>query len=310
MTPTEFAGLEPGAGLLRWDRMTVRVAWVILLAFTALSSYLNARFAAFDAASTADQVRAHASIPIIMLAAAAFTEMAALSRLHRVAKALVVTVMGAVFAITLIASYVVVLTVARTWNPHAPVWVNAALAAVPDLVMVMAGVTILNLRMRRHGLASAESRTPQLSRLQRLADAATARAEAALAVPKSSATASLADRGEVAADVSVDPLPATDGPFAEYAAKGPRSPRRIAAKPSADPASLEQFMETANRLAEDGLVRGKTPIDYARILLAVSQGWSKTRIKNEFRYSHGTTQAVIDAAAESVSEQQGMATVR
>ena len=285
-----------------WDRATARAAWAVLLTFTALSSYLNARAAAFDPAAATEQLMFHAAIPPVMLTAAAFTEMAALSTMHRAAKAVVVTVMGSVFGITLAASYAAVLNVTRAWNPHAPGWVNMALAAVPDLVMVMAGVTVLSLRMRRHGLAAAPSATPRRSRMRRLADAATARAEAVLAAP-------VAVEPETAAgtlpDATADPTTAADaasaGVVAEPSRPTPRSPRRPAAKPSVEPA-LEPFMETARRLAEANVVRGKTPIDYARILRAKADGWSPTRIKSQLNYSHETTAKVVAAAAAADPE--------
>lgn len=287
--------------MTRWDRITARAAWAVLLVFTGLSSYLNARAAAFDPAATTEWLAFHAAVPPVMLVAALVAEMAALSSMHRPVKAAVVTVMVAVFGITLSASYVAVLTVTRTWNPHAPAWVNAALAAVPDLIMVMGGVSVLSLRMRRHGLASADSRTPsQKSRLRRLADAATARAEAALTVPVPVAAEAL----EVADRTLTDPLTecpeAASGASAELSADsrsggGGPSTRR-STEPSVDPA-LEPFMASAIRLEEAKLIRGKTATDYARILRANGDGWSPTRIKSELRYSHDTTRTVLEAAA-------------
>lgn len=296
MTPAELAAPEAEAGLTRWDRMTVRAAWAILLAFTALSSYLNARAAKFDPAATIDWVAFHASFPPVMLVAAMFAEMVALSNTHRPAKAFGVTVMTSIFAVTLVASYVAIFQVTRAWNPHAPEWVNAGLAAVPDLVMVMAGVTVLSLRMRRHGLASAESRTPKVSRLRRLADAATARAEAALTVPESPLPSASVVAVGTLADPLADPSAESPKPVGGPSVKAVTDPQRPSAKASVDP-TLEPFMDSANRLAEARLVRGKTATDYAQILRAVSEGWSKTRIKSQYGYSHDTTQAVVDAAA-------------
>jgi hypothetical protein len=287
--------------MTRWDLITVRAAWVLLIVFTALSSYLNARRAGFDIGATNEQLAFHAGIPPVMLVAALFAELAALSSMHRTAKGVVVAGLVLVFGTTLAASYVAVLAVTNAWNPHAPGWLNAALAAVPDIIIVMSGVTVLSLRMRRHGLASANSRTPQLSRLRRLADAATARAEAALTVPLSAAEddPEIADRtltdpaaecpdaaGGLSAESSADPRPAGGGPSA-----------RRSAEPSADPA-LEPFIETAIRLEEAKLIRGKTAVDYARILRAVADGWSPTRIKSTYGYSHKTTADVVAAAAQ------------
>lgn len=286
--------------MTRWDRMTAHSAWAVLLVFTALSSYLNARAAAFDPAATAEWLWFHAAVPPVMLVAALVAEMAALSSMHKPVRGAVVTVMVSVFAITLAASYVAVLTVTRTWNPHAPGWVNAALAAVPDLIMVMSGVTVLSLRMRQHGLSPSDSRTPQMSRFRRLADAATARAEAALTVPESAAThvpesgaRTLTDpftdgsnsAGGASAELSADPRPPVGGPAT-----------RRSAVHSVDPA-LAPFMDSATRLEEAKLIRGKTAVDYATILRAVSDGWSPTRVKSTYGYSHKTTADVVAAAA-------------
>ena len=285
--------------MTRWDRLTAHTAWAVLLVFTGLSSFLNARRAAFDPAATAAQLTFHAGIPPVMLVAALLAELAALSSMHRAAKGVVVAGLVLVFGFTLAASYVAVLAVTNAWNPHAPAWVNVGLAAAPDVVMLMSGVSVLSLRMRRHGLASADSRTPSLTRLRRLADAATARAEAALTVPVPVA----AEAPEVADRTLTDPVAegsdSSDGLSADGSADlrpaggGPSTGR--SAEPSADPA-LEPFMDSAIRLEEVRLIRGKTALDYARILRANADGWSPTRIKSELRYSHDTTRAVVEAA--------------
>ena len=181
-----------------WDRITGRAGWATLIVFTALSSYLNARMAMLDGVATTEQVAFHAAIPAILLVAGLFAESVAMSSVHRVAKWVTVTSLGAVFAITLVASYIAVFGVVGTWNPHAPRWVNCGLAAVPDIVMVMAGTVILGLRMKRHGLAPVTSPTRAPRRLQRLADAATDRVTAALSVPATvSAEASPIPEAEV-----------------------------------------------------------------------------------------------------------------
>ena len=117
--------------------------------------------AAIDGAGPAstELVIFHAAIPAVLLVAGLYAELVALSGVHRAAKWITVTVLSAIFAVTLIASYIAVLAVVTAWNPHAPTWVNAALAAVPDAAMVMAGTVILSLRMRRHGLAPVASPT-------------------------------------------------------------------------------------------------------------------------------------------------------
>ena len=306
--------------MTHWDRLTARAGWLMLMTFTALSSYLNARRVVLDDGATAELVVFHASIPVVLLIVALFAELVALSCVHRAAKVITVTVLIAIFVTTLIASYIAVLAVVARWNPHAPLWVNQALAAVPDLVVVMAGTVVLSLRVRRHGLAAEASRTPAPSRWRRVADAAAARAEAALAVPEKPQLAGLVE-GSVeargwAADTVADPLAEVGGvsvdpsadlsteargespePVVDPSADPPAEGSQTSADPSADP-GLAPFMEQARRLEAEGLVRGKTAEDYARILAADARGWSPTRIKSEFGVSHTTTRKVLEAAGQ------------
>lgn len=277
-----------------WDRITARAGWLLLVGFTALSSYLNARAAMLAGAADTEQIVFHAAIPAVLIVAAVFAELVALSGVHRIAKAVTVTVLVGVFTVTLIASYIAILAVVQVWNPHAPAWVNAALAAVPDAAMVMAGTTVLSLRMKRHGLAPATPRTRAPSRWRRLADAAAARAEAALAVPEKVQVNAVADpvtepaaeAAETATETSAEPGEEVRRP----------SPKR-SAEPVVDPA-LQPFMEAGRRLEEARLVRGKSAADYAEILRADAEGWSPTKIKKELGFSHETTAKVVSAAGE------------
>lgn len=277
-----------------WDKLTARAGWAMLLIFTALSSYLNARHAQLAGGATTEQIIFHAAVPTVLLVAAVFAELVALSSVHRAAKLITVTVLVGIFTVTLIASYIAILAVVTVWNPHAPAWVNAALAAVPDAAMVMAGTTVLSLRMKRHGLTPATPRTRAQGRWRRLADAAASRAEAALAVPEKPQVNAAADpAAEPVAEAAETPAE----PVAEPAAEVRRPSPKQSAEPPADP-TLQPFMEAGQRLAEARLVRGKTAVDYAEILKAVDQGWSPTKIKRELGFSHETTQKVREAAGE------------
>jgi hypothetical protein len=283
--------------MTRWDRTTATAAWLVLIAFTALSSLLNARAAAFEPGASTEQILFHAAVPPAMLVAALFAELVALSSVHRPARAVVTFALAAVFGIALAASYIAVLEVTAAWNPNAPGWINAGLAAVPDIVMVMAGVTVLDLRMRRHGIAAAESRAPRPSRLRRLADAATARVEASLTVPVPATAPVPETAGGMFTDPAAEALESGDGRSAEPSADPLRASAGRSAEPSADPA-LEPFMASAIRLEEARLIRGKTAIDYATILRAVADGWSPTKVKSTYGYAHDTTRAVVEAAGE------------
>ncbi|MCB9441222.1 MAG: hypothetical protein H6523_13355 [Mycolicibacterium sp.] len=258
--------------------------------FTALSSYLNARMAMLDGVATAEQIAFHAAIPAILLVAGLFAESVAMSSVHRVAKWVTVTGLGAVFAITLVASYVAVFGVVDTWNPHAPRWVNCGLAAVPDIVMIMAGTCVLSLRMKRHGLAPVTSPTRAPKRWSRLADAATDRVTAALSGP---AEVSRTHEAEVVEAVT-EPV-SVPSPKPRRTSPAP-SPKR-SLKPVEDPV-LAPFMESAERLVRERVIRGKTAVDYAAILRAADEGWSPTRIRRELGVSHTTTAKVLEAAGE------------
>ena len=276
------------------DKLTARAGWLLLMLFTMLSSYLNARAVQLAGPASTELVIFHAAIPAVLLVAGLYAELVALSGVHRAAKWITVTVLSAIFAVTLIASYIAVLAVVTAWNPHAPTWVNAALAAVPDAAMVMAGTVILSLRMRRHGLAPVASPTSAPKRWSRLADAATDRVAAALSGPATvSAKVSRTPEAEVVEAVTEpvnepSPTPRRTSPAT--------SPKR-SSKPVED-SVLAPFMDRARELAEARVIRGKTTVDYARILRAADEGWSPTRIRRELGVSHTTTAKVLEAAGE------------
>lgn len=276
------------------DKLTARAGWLLLMLFTMLSSYLNARAVQLAGPASTELVIFHAAIPAVLLVAGLYAELVALSGVHRAAKWITVTVLSAIFAVTLIASYIAVLAVVTAWNPHAPTWVNAALAAVPDAAMVMAGTVILSLRMRRHGLAPVASPTSAPKRWSRLADAATDRVTAALSGPATvSSEVSPIPEAEVVEAVT-EPV-SVPSPKPRPVAPKP-SPKR-SSKPVEDPA-LAPFMESAERLVRERVIRGKTAADYAAILRAADEGWSPTRIRRELGVSHDTTKKVLEAAGE------------
>ncbi|MCB0928990.1 MAG: hypothetical protein KDB70_13990 [Mycobacterium sp.] len=276
------------------DKLTARAGWLLLMLFTMLSSYLNARAVQLAGPASTELVIFHAAIPAVLLVAGLYAELVALSGVHRAAKWITVTVLSAIFAVTLIASYIAVLAVVTAWNPHAPTWVNAALAAVPDAAMVMAGTVILSLRMRRHGLAPVASPTSAPKRWSRLADAATDRVAAALSGPATvSAKVSRTPEAEVVEAVT-EPV---NEPSPTPRRTSPASSPKRSSKPVED-SVLAPFMDRARELAEARVIRGKTTVDYARILRAADEGWSPTRIRRELGVSHTTTAKVLEAAGE------------
>ena len=284
-----------------WDRLTARAGWTMLVLFTALSSYLNARRVVLDDGATAELVAFHAAIPAVLLIVALFAELVALSGVHRVAKIVSVTVMVAIFATTLIASYLAVLAVVARWNPHAPAWVNQSLAAVPDAAMVMAGTVVLSLRVRRHGLAPAASRTPAPSRWRRVADAAAARAEAALAVPVhrsggGDTGAATSDDARIAAGVSTDDTTVhRDGASRDRdAGTAMHRPRLAVVHRDADPRRI------AEQLVADG--RTTAPIEVVvQVLELLADGVAQRVAAERTGLSVGAVQRIVKAAREAAA---------
>lgn len=158
----------------------------------------------------------------------------------------------------------------------------------------------------------APSRTRAPSPWRRLSDAAVARAEAALMVPQSVQVETVVEVREgvheapVRASVEGSAKPhggvreVVREPVHGGSAKGPAKSRggsgKGSAEPSVDPA-LAPFMETAQRLAEGKVVRGKTATDYAAILAAVDRGDTPSRIRTVLGVSHETTAKVVEAAS-------------
>ncbi|CAM3778678.1 hypothetical protein H7J08_00965 [Mycobacterium frederiksbergense] len=288
----------------RWDQATARAGWGMLVGFTALSSYLNARAAQLQGGAAIEAVVFHAAVPCVLLVAGLFAELVALSGVHRAAKAVTVTVLVAVFTVTLIASYIAVLAVVVRWNPHAPGWVNAALAAVPDAAMVMAGTVVLSLRVRRHGVAAAPSPTRPPSRWSRLADGLTARVEAALTVPahrggESDTGAATSDDVRIASDVSLESAAVHRDVVSRrgdsHSAVHRDAPVRLAVVPrDADPRRI------AERLVADG--RTTAPIDVVvQVLELLADGVAQRLVAEQTGLSVGAVQRIVKAAREAAA---------
>ncbi|CPW94954.1 hypothetical protein [Mycobacteroides abscessus] len=298
----------------RWDTPTGLFAWLMLAAFTALSSVMNVEYARL----TESDVLFHGAIPVVVLVVGFFAELTFLSSSHNWAKRAVLAALLGCFAVVLVASYLGVRYTVNDRNPHAPEWVNNGLAAIPDVVMLAAATVLLSLRARRK---SGDSGTKKTSRWGRIKDNMGQRVEQ-LTEPKASVEPS-ADplRSPLETPVSAVMEPLTD-PFAEALETPPptsvepsaegfmeplKTPAKVSAKPapSTEPAAEEPLteellaaMDEAREMETADLVRRKTAIDYARIIAALDNGWSPTRIKNMHGYSHGTTEKVADFRAE------------
>ncbi|WP_158002077.1 hypothetical protein [Mycobacterium avium] len=250
----------------RWDRPTAVAAWAVLITFTTITCLVNARYATM----TGSHVMFHAAIPVAVLVSAVFAEMAALSSAHRWVKAVCVAVLVGIFGTVLVASYLGVLHVFLEWNPNpspAAERVYHVVAAIPDALMVVSGTVLMSLRMK-HPSRSAKPATE--SRWRRLADAATARAEAALAVPASVEVNAVEEaRGGVAEPAVETPPPAVEPP-----AKPP-----VETKPAAVEPELEPFMEAAAHIVEEGIVTRKTAEEIAAVIAAVDRGMTDNAVK-------------------------------
>lgn len=294
----------------RWDTPTGRAAWALLVAFTALSSYLNYRSAALDGSHEV----AHAVVPLVVLVVGGFVEMALLSTIHKAAKAATVTALFACFAVVLVTSYLGILPIAAAWFHAMPERVVFGLAAIPDVVMLAAVSVLMSLRARRKSPASAVKKA---SRWARIKDNVGQRVEH-LTEPKHSVEVSANPSVEPSAEALKTPSAPTTEPLTDPSVKVLETPPPTFVEPSAEefvepletpakpapstkPAAVEPLteeqraaMDEAREMEVADLVRGKVAADYARIIAALDAGWSPTRIKNEHGYSHGTTAKVAD----------------
>lgn len=294
----------------RWDTPTGLFAWLMLVAFTALSSVMNVEYARL----TESDVLFHGAIPVVVLVVGFFAELTFLSSSHNWAKRAVLAALLCCFAVVLVASYLGVRYTVNDRNPHAPEWVNNGLAAIPDVVMLAAATVLLSLRARRKGTVTESAKPSRWARIggnlgdrfERLTEAKPSANPFAepLRSPLETPISGIAEPlTGTSVESSLTPSPTFANPSAESVVEPPRSPE------SAAPPSLETVeeplteellavMDEAREMEIADLVRGKSAIDYARIITALDARWSPTRIKNEHGYSHGTTAKVAAFRAE------------
>lgn len=191
----------------------------------------------------------------------------------RMVKASIFVLGGASFAI----SYTTIAYFIQRRHDDLPVWTAWVMPGLLDLFVAVSTYVV-------YVLSAVEARKSKSApRWRRLADAVTARAEAALATPASLQAAPLVEaRGgsaEPVADAPTEPAK----PSAEPATTPAVEVRKPAAKPSVkslvEP-ELEPFMDTAQRLVDGGVVVRKTAVELARIIAAVEEGKSDNAIKN------------------------------
>lgn len=188
----------------------------------------------------------------------------------RLVTAAVLILGGAAFAV----SYVSIAQFINGDVLSLPRWAGWTLPAMFD-TFVAVSAYVLHVLLK-HGTESTvgKTRTAASSRWRRLADAATARAEAALATPTSSQADPLVEvRGgsvEFVMDAPVESAKPSATPAVEV--------RKPAVKPSVD-ASLEPFMDTAQKLVDEGVVARKTAVELARVIAAIDRGLTDNAIK-------------------------------
>lgn len=133
----------------RWDSSLGWMSWVVMTAFTALSSYLNVR----GAELIGGHRLAHGIVPVTVLVLGIFAEVVYLSSIPKAAKNSIMVALLACFGVVLAVSYLGILPVAEAWFPGIPFALQAALSAIPDVVMLAATTALLFLRARRKAVA-------------------------------------------------------------------------------------------------------------------------------------------------------------
>ncbi|MBN7375693.1 hypothetical protein I3U60_05280 [Mycobacteroides abscessus subsp. massiliense] len=188
----------------------------------------------------------------------------------RMVKASIVVLGGASFAI----SYTTIAYFIQRRHDDLPAWTAWVMPGLLDLFVAVSAYVVYVLS--KHSVQAPQtSTTPSTSSWRRLVDAATARAEAALIIPASlQAEPFVEARGgtaEPVADAPVEPAKPSTTSAVEV--------RKPAPKPSVD-ASLEPFMETAQRLVDGGVVARKSAVELARVIRGIEQGMTDNAIKS------------------------------
>lgn len=232
----------------------------------------------------------------------------------RVVKASVVVLGGASFAI----SYTTIAYFIQRRHGELPEWTAWVMPGLLDLFVAVSAYVVYVLS--KHAAVEA-SETAKPSRWAKIGGNLMTRAEQ-LTEPKTSVEPSaeglktptetpVSGVTEPLTDPSVEALETSTTPSVEPSAEEfvepLKTPAKVSAKPSPraletveEPLSEELLavMDEAREMEVADLVRGKSAIDYARIVAALDANWSPTRIKNEHGYSHGTTAKVAAFRAE------------
>lgn len=193
----------------------------------------------------------------------------------RMVKVSILVLGGASFAI----SYTTIAYFIQRRHDDLPAWTAWVMPGLLDLFVAVSAYVVYVLS-RHSAQAPQTSAAPSTSsRWRRLADAATARAEAALATPTSLQAEPLVEVRGGSAESAVDVPVGSVASSAEPTVETPRTRVKPAAKPSVD-AALEPFMEAAERMVAEGVVARKSAAELARVVAAIEDGKSDNAIKS------------------------------
>ncbi|ORA77598.1 hypothetical protein BST28_17500 [Mycolicibacter kumamotonensis] len=263
----------------------------MLLGSAAASSWINAEFARIENSNQ----WYHAAVPGVVLVTLVLFELSVLSKLPRAYRWISLLGLGVVAGISLVQSYLAILEVILRWTPSSPFAVNAAAAAVPDVVMTVCTVLLIGLRVKRDG-SDTPSREP--SRLRLLAakaqDRALSSVERRLEPPPN-----LPVEGRVEAPApspaspSEPPLAAPVEEVREAPAPVPTLPVERPVEPEDDlPPPSDAAMEEAEQLLHSGEAPKIDRANLARIIDGINAGHSTNRLKKDGLGGAGTIDKV------------------
>ncbi|BBY98368.1 hypothetical protein [Mycolicibacterium fallax] len=286
------------------DNLARWVSWLVLIAFTALSCYLNAEYAR----AHGDAVNYHVALPLLALTAGLYAEIIYLSQVRRTVRWVTGVLVGVGFIVVMIASYISIRGVVYVQYTTFPGWLNDAIAAFPDGFMIIAATVLLAHRWTRvKGMATAAAKpfTPSPAkqilgnytrRWVEHSEGKEAQAEPLVEVRETFTAPSLNARVE-GAEPSAAPAVEVAKPSPKPSSKPPVKVRKQSVEPSVDE-TLIPFMDAAGHMVETSVVARKTAAELAQVIAAVEAGKSPNAIKSELGISPSTTAKVSAAWAE------------
>lgn len=212
-------------------------------------------------------------------------------RVLRVVMGAVIVLGGAAFSI----SYTSIAMFLNRQPGDLPEWTGWVMPALLDIFVMVSAYVLYVLSQHAAQIPQTSTAPSTSSRWRRLADAATARAEAALIIPASPQVQALAEvRGgstEPVAEAPTEPAKPSAEPATTPTVKTPRTHTKPSVKSLVEP-ELEPFMDTAQRLVDGGVVARKSAVELARVVAAIDQGLTDNAIKSARIASASTARKV------------------